>query len=382
MVNAGAKALVRTRRNRGTVMAIRVAAVVVAAGRGTRAGLDYPKQYKVLGGSPMVRESLRVFAEPPRGRSRAAGDPSRRCRPLRGRRRRPRARASRCPARRRGRARCAPGSKRSAGEAPAIVLVHDAARPFTSAALVSRAIAAARASGAAIPALPVTDTVKLVDDAGAGRRDARPLARCAPCRRRRRSPTLPCSTRIAAPPPQAATDFPDDAALVEWAGLKVAVFEGEAGNVKMTTPDDFARAERDAQAALDRYPHRHRLRHPCVRSRRRSCLARRREDPACAQARRPLRRRRRAACADRRDPRRARRRRHRRAFSAERRAMARRLVRPVPRLRGRAREARAAAQSAISTSRSSARRRRSIRTATRCARASPRSPAFRSTASA
>src|SRR5438552_15477299 len=42
-------------------MAIRVAAVVVAAGRGTRTGLDYPKQYKVMGGSPMVRASLRVF---------------------------------------------------------------------------------------------------------------------------------------------------------------------------------------------------------------------------------------------------------------------------------------------------------------------------------
>jgi 2-C-methyl-D-erythritol 4-phosphate cytidylyltransferase len=39
-------------------MAIRVAAVVVAAGRGTRAGLDFPKQYKAVGGSPMVRESL------------------------------------------------------------------------------------------------------------------------------------------------------------------------------------------------------------------------------------------------------------------------------------------------------------------------------------
>src|SRR5437868_8492173 len=46
-------------------MAIRVAAVVVAAGRGTRAGLDYPKQYKVMGGAPMVRESLRLFAVHP-----------------------------------------------------------------------------------------------------------------------------------------------------------------------------------------------------------------------------------------------------------------------------------------------------------------------------
>src|SRR4029077_3299008 len=46
-------------------------------------------------------------------------------------------------------------------------------------------------------------------------------------------------------------DFPDDAALVEWAGLNVTVFEGERGNIKMTTPEDFARIERDAQALAD-----------------------------------------------------------------------------------------------------------------------------------
>src|SRR5947207_15942 len=46
-------------------------------------------------------------------------------------------------------------------------------------------------------------------------------------------------------------DFPDDAALAEWAGLKVSVFEGERGNMKMTTVEDFARAERDAQSLTD-----------------------------------------------------------------------------------------------------------------------------------
>src|SRR4030095_14764808 len=60
----GAKAFARQNKP-GRDMAIRVAAVVVAAGRGTRSGLDYPKQYKVMGGSPMVRESLRVFASHP-----------------------------------------------------------------------------------------------------------------------------------------------------------------------------------------------------------------------------------------------------------------------------------------------------------------------------
>src|SRR3954451_22102506 len=64
MVNRRAKALSQLVQA-GKHMVIRVAAVVVAAGRGTRTGLDYPKQYKVMGGSPMVRESLRVFTTHP-----------------------------------------------------------------------------------------------------------------------------------------------------------------------------------------------------------------------------------------------------------------------------------------------------------------------------
>jgi hypothetical protein len=133
-------------------------------------------------------------------------------------------------------------------------------------------------------------------------------------------------------------DFPDDAALIAWAGLKVTVFGGERGNIKMTTPEDFTRIERDAQAALsdvrtgigyDIHAFDQGGDHVWLGGS---------QDPACAQASGPLRCRRGAACADRRDPRRARRRRHRRALSAERREMARRLVRPLPRLRGRARE--------------------------------------------
>ena len=58
------------------------------------------------------------------------------------------------------------GLEALSSRAPAIVLVHDAARPFASAALVTRAIAAARATGAAVPALAVADTIKRVDAAG------------------------------------------------------------------------------------------------------------------------------------------------------------------------------------------------------------------------
>ncbi|MBV8837859.1 MAG: bifunctional 2-C-methyl-D-erythritol 4-phosphate cytidylyltransferase/2-C-methyl-D-erythritol 2,4-cyclodiphosphate synthase [Alphaproteobacteria bacterium] len=229
-------------------MSIRVAAVVVAAGRGTRSGLDYPKQYKMMGSRPMVHASLRAFAEHPTvdvvvpvihpedgARFAAAAQGLRLAAPVFG------------AATRQGSVRA--GLAALERDAPTIVLVHDAARPFTSQALIERAIAAAEKSGAAIPALPVTDTVKLVDregrveatlDRGALRTVQTPQAF--------NYAALVDAHRRAA---QAGReDFSDDAALIEWAGLRVTVFDGEQGNIKMTTPEDFARTERDAQASL------------------------------------------------------------------------------------------------------------------------------------
>ena len=88
-------------------------------------------------------------------------------------------------------------------------------------------------------------------------------------------------------------DFTDDAALAEWAGMTVDVFEGEAGNIKLTTPEDFAQAEARELAALGdiRTGNGYDV-HAFVG--RRSRLARRREDPARARRHRPLGRRRRA----------------------------------------------------------------------------------------
>src|SRR5690348_1514650 len=109
-------------------MAIRVAAVVVAAGRGTRSGLDYPKQYKAMGGVPMVRASLAAFTRHPQvdlvlpvihpddgARFAAAAAGLALAPPVSG------------AATRQGSVRA--GLEALKDAAPAIVLVHDAARP-------------------------------------------------------------------------------------------------------------------------------------------------------------------------------------------------------------------------------------------------------------
>jgi 2-C-methyl-D-erythritol 4-phosphate cytidylyltransferase/2-C-methyl-D-erythritol 2,4-cyclodiphosphate synthase len=225
-----------------------VAAVIVAAGRGTRAGGDLPKQFRPIGGESMLRRALSMFVEHGNVglvqpvirredldlyRSDAANINT--LRPVFG-------------------AATRQGSVRAGLEAlqpskPDIVLIHDAARPFASTALVSRAIAAATKTGAAIPGLPVTDTVKTVDAAGfVDQTLDRNSLRLVQTPQGFAFPALLDAHRRAAAAGR--EDFTDDAALAEWAGLKVSVFAGEPGNIKITNEDDFARAEAIVFAAL------------------------------------------------------------------------------------------------------------------------------------
>jgi 2-C-methyl-D-erythritol 4-phosphate cytidylyltransferase/2-C-methyl-D-erythritol 2,4-cyclodiphosphate synthase len=225
-----------------------VAAVVVAAGRGIRAGGNIPKQYRQLAGEPIIRSSLALFSwhgqvaavqavihPDDRGSYEAAAAGLRLLPPVHG------------GATRQASVRA--GLEALSGRAPAIVLVHDAARPFCTAELVSRAIAAAGVTGAAIPALAVTDTIKRVDADGrvAGTLDRAEL-RAVQTPQAFSFPALLEAHRKAAK--SGREDFTDDAALAEWAGLKVVVFAGETGNVKLTTEEDFARAEARRIASL------------------------------------------------------------------------------------------------------------------------------------
>ncbi len=134
------------------------------------------------------------------------------------------------------------GLEALAGERPDIVLIHDAARPFVSAAVISRAIEAAGRTGAAIPAIAVNDTVKLINaDGNVEATPERARLRIAQTPQAFRFDAILEAHRRAAR--EGRSDFTDDAALAEWAGLTVATFEGDPANMKLTTPEDFVREE-------------------------------------------------------------------------------------------------------------------------------------------
>lgn len=119
-----------------------------------------------------------------------------------------------------------------------LVAVHDGGRPLLRPAMISRGLEAAREHGAAVPVVPLVDTIKEIDETGAVTR------------------TLDRSRLVAVQTPQAfrydlllrahgevTGDVTDDAAMVEALGHSVATFEGSSRNVKITTPEDLLLAE-------------------------------------------------------------------------------------------------------------------------------------------
>lgn len=227
-----------------------VTAVLVAAGRGTRMG-GAPKQYRDLAGRTVLTRSLAALLAEPRV-TRAivvigAGDEALYAEAIAALP--PDLRARLLPPVTGGATRQASvraGLEALADDPPELVLIHDAARPFVSPALVARVIDAASANGAVIPALPVTDTLKQIDEAG--------MVTATPDRASLRAvqtpqgfafPALLAAHRAA--PDAGATD---DAALIEAVGGIVRLVDGEAGNIKLTHAEDFAMAERRLAAAF------------------------------------------------------------------------------------------------------------------------------------
>jgi 2-C-methyl-D-erythritol 4-phosphate cytidylyltransferase/2-C-methyl-D-erythritol 2,4-cyclodiphosphate synthase len=122
-----------------------------------------------------------------------------------------------------------------------IVLVHDAARPLVSPALVGRVVEGVRAHGAAIPALPVVDALKRVEGehitASAERAG---LYRAQTPQGARRELLLAAAEAHVA----SEDDIPDEADLLAREGVPVAIVPGDPDNLKVTLPEDLAQARR------------------------------------------------------------------------------------------------------------------------------------------
>lgn len=124
-----------------------------------------------------------------------------------------------------------------AGSMPPLILVHDGPRPFIDEAMIQRALAAVGGTGASVPAIPLTDTIKQVDETGTviGTPDRSTL-------RAVQTPQIFQTDLLVAAHAAISEDVTDDAMLVERNGGAVTVFEGSPENVKITTPDDLITA--------------------------------------------------------------------------------------------------------------------------------------------
>ena len=118
------------------------------------------------------------------------------------------------------------------------VVIHDVARPCVDRAMVYRGLEAAQATGAAVAAVPVTDTVKVVED---GVRVAETLDRSRLWAVQ--TPQVFRRDLLVAAFAQVQDDVTDEATMLERMGHDVHVFPGDYGNLKVTTPQDLALAE-------------------------------------------------------------------------------------------------------------------------------------------
>ena len=212
-------------------------ALVPAAGSGTRMGGRQPKQYLVLGGAPLLVHTLRALARCPSIEGAVVAVPEDRIdatRSLLRRFRVPRVLAV-----------VAGGEERqdsvqrgleAVSPEAAWVVVHDAVRPMITPDLVERVLAAARIPGAATCGWPVRETVKLVKDSFVDQtlpRDGLWLTQTPQAFRRE---LLREAHDKAAREGFRGTD---DAMLVERLGGRVAMVEGLAQNIKITTKEDL-----------------------------------------------------------------------------------------------------------------------------------------------
>ncbi len=214
--------------------------IIVAAGSGTRAGGQIPKQYQMIGSKPVICHTLEAFLAHPDidhiqlviGHNQddlyadALGDydiPA----PVAG-----------------GNTRQASvfaGLKAMQSRQPDNILIHDAARPFVSSEMITKTIAALDEHAGAIPGLPVTDTIKQVSGDLIESTIDREQLRAVQTPQGFIFETIFNAHKNAEA--QAVTGLTDDASILEWAGIEVAIIAGDPANTKLTTADDIKKAD-------------------------------------------------------------------------------------------------------------------------------------------
>ena len=221
-------------------------ALIVAAGRGERArsaALAPPKQYCTLAGKPVLRWTVEAFANHPliSGVQVVIAEADRQhyetaisgldLRPpvIGGTTRQHSVRH---------------GLEALSETSTENVLIHDGARPFVSGGLITRVIDALKTADAAAPMLPVADTLRRKTAEGFRIEPREDLLR-AQTPQGFRFGSILTAHRVFAE-----MNATDDFALAERAGLSLAAVPGEEVNLKLTTPNDFALAERMASASL------------------------------------------------------------------------------------------------------------------------------------
>jgi 2-C-methyl-D-erythritol 4-phosphate cytidylyltransferase/2-C-methyl-D-erythritol 2,4-cyclodiphosphate synthase len=121
-----------------------------------------------------------------------------------------------------------------------VVVIHDGARPLVTPALVSAVVEAAAEHGAAVPVLPLVETVKRIEDGEVtGTVDRSGLATAQTPQAARRELLRAAWQAFA---PEGPREFTDEAALLEACKIRVHAISGEPGNLKVTMPEDLARA--------------------------------------------------------------------------------------------------------------------------------------------
>lgn len=225
-------------------------ALIVAAGRGTRASAPgaLPKQYRPLAGEAMLRRTvLRFLGHADVGAVRVVIAPE--DRPLYGRAMAGLDLLQPVNGGATRRESVLLGLESLASDPPRTVLIHDAARPLADASLITRVHGALAKHAGAIPAIPVSDTLKQVKAGhvrGTVPRDG--LWRAQTPQGFRFADILAAHRTAAGS--MDAERYTDDAMIAEAAGLDIATVAGEEDNIKITTEDDFARAERILLGAL------------------------------------------------------------------------------------------------------------------------------------